>query len=99
MFARVSTYAGTPEEAQAGVSSFDATTESLRSLDGFEGAYFLLDQDAGKAISITMWSSQETAQASAERARQIRGEAAQTAGLSIQSVETYEVAMQIEPGS
>ncbi len=98
MHARVSTYSGSPEQAEEGIRNFEGLTEGLRSLDGFEGAYLLADRGTGKAITITLWSSEEAAQASAEHARQMRDQAAGGAGMSIDSVDTYEVAVQIQPG-
>ncbi len=34
MHARVSTYAGSPDQAEAGVRNFEGLTDSLRSLEG-----------------------------------------------------------------
>ena len=98
MHARVSNYAGSPDQTEAGIRNFEALTDGLRSLEGFEGAYLLVDRGAGKALTMTLWSSDETAQASADRAKQMRSDAAGGAGMSIGSVETYEVAVHIEPG-
>lgn len=98
MNARVSTYAGSPHQAEEGIRNFEGLTEGLRSMDGFEGAYLLVDRGTGKAMTITLWSSEEALQASAERAKQMRTDAAGGAGMSIDSVENYEVAVQIQPG-
>ncbi len=95
MHARVSTYAGSPEQAQEGIRNFEGLTDALRSLDGFEGGYLLVDRGTGKAITMTLWSSEDAAEASAERAKQMRSDAAGGAGMNIESVETYEVAVQI----
>ena len=97
MNARVSTYAGTPEQAEEGIRNFQRLTEGLQSMDGFEGAYLLVDRGSGRAMTITLWSSEEALQASAERAKQMRQEAAGGAGMSIDTVENYAVAMQIQP--
>lgn len=97
MHARVSTYAGSPDQAEAGIRNFEGLTDALRSLDGFEGAYLLVDRGTGNAITMTLWSSEDAAEASAERAKQMRSDAAVGAGMSIESVQTYEVAVQIEP--
>lgn len=98
MHARVSTYAGSPDQAEAGVRNFEGLTDSLRSLEGFEGGYLLVDRGTGKALTITLWSSEDAVQASAERASQMRSDAAGGAGMSIDSVDTYEVAVHIQPG-
>lgn len=98
MHARVGNYAGNPDQVEAGTRNFEGLTDGLRSLEGFEGAYLLVDRGTGKALTMTLWSSAETAQASAERAKQMRSDAAGGAGMSVESVETYEVAVHIEPG-
>lgn len=98
MQARVSTYAGTPEQTKEAIQNFEGLTDALRSLDGFEGAYLLVDRGTGKALSVTLWTSEDAARASAEKAKQMRSQAAGGAGMSIESVEGYEVAVQIQPG-
>jgi heme-degrading monooxygenase HmoA len=95
MHARVSTYSGWAAQVDDGVRNFEGTTDAL--LDGFEGAYLLVDRRGGRVMTITMWSTEQAVEASAERAGQIRQKAAGSAGLSIDSVGTYEVALQIEP--
>ena len=96
MHARVSTYEGSADRLDEGIRGFERTTDALRQLDGFEGAYLLVDRAAGRALSVTLWSSEEAVQASAERANQMRSEATSPAGITIESVDTYEVAMQVE---
>ena len=98
MHARVSTYAGTPDQAEEGVENFERLTDALRSLDGFEGAYLFVDRGTGNALSVTLWASEDAVQASAEKAKEMRAQAAGGAGMSIESVATYEVAVQIQSG-
>ncbi len=97
MIARVGTYSGSPDQAEEGIRNFQGLTEPLRSLDGFEGAYLLVDRGTGKALTMTLWSSEDAANASAERAKQMRSDAAGGAGMSVDTVETFEVAVQIQP--
>ncbi len=98
MHARVSTYSGTPEQAEEGIRNLETAADTLRTLDGFEGGYLLVDRATGNAVTITLWSSADTAQASAERAAEIRQESAGGAGMSIDTVDTYEVVVEIKPG-
>ncbi len=98
MHARVSTYSGSPEQAEEASRNFEGMTNALRSLEGFEGAYLLVDRGTGNAMTITLWSSEDAVQASAEQANQQRSQAAGGAGMSIDSVSTYEVAVNIPPG-
>jgi heme-degrading monooxygenase HmoA len=99
MHARVSTYAGSPDQTEAGIQNFSGLTEALRSLEGFEAGYLLVDRTTGKAMTVTLWSTADAAQASAERAKQMRSDAAGGAGMSVEGVEEYEVAVHISPGT
>lgn len=97
MHARVSTYAGAGDHVEDAVRSFEGSADAVRDLDGFEGAYLLIDRGSGRALTITLWSSEDAVQKSRVRADETRAEAAATAGISIESVEVYEVAVQLEP--
>lgn len=90
MHARVSTYQGDPEQL---VQGFDSVRGALAEIDGFSKAYFLVDRTGDKAISITLWESEDALNASVERANQMRKEATDQADASIQSVDHYEVAI------
>lgn len=92
MFARVSTYGGASDDLVAG---FEGATDPLRQIEGFEGAYLLVDRAGGKAMSITLWESEQALEASVERANQLREEATSPAGISIESVDHYEVAIKL----
>ncbi len=90
MYARVGTYQGDAEQLREG---FERQTDPLEQVDGFERAYFLIDSDSGKGMSITMWESKEALEASAEAANRMRADATQPSGATIISVESYEVAI------
>jgi heme-degrading monooxygenase HmoA len=90
MHARVSTYTG---EAEALRSGFQTATGPLENIEGFSHAYFLLDRANGKAMSVTIWESEEALLASAARADELRKGATQPSGSSIESVEQYEIAL------
>src|SRR5262249_32938026 len=93
MHARVSTYhGGDAEKFEEGLKD---VTPQLESIDGFSHALFLIDREGGKAISITVWDSEEALKASAEKANQMRQQATQPSGASIDTVEQYEVAMTV----
>lgn len=84
MHARVSTYEGDADEL---VKGFDSVTGALEQLDGFSNAYFLVDRDGGKGMSITLWESEDALNASVERANQMREQATDQAGASITAVD------------
>lgn len=65
----------------------------VRQLDGAKSAYLLLDRRSGKALTITLWESEEALRASEEAANKLRGDAAGSAGGTVQDVERYEVAL------
>ena len=93
MHARLSTYAGSADRLDDMVQAFNQVTDRLRQLDGFEGGYALVDRSSGKATTITLWTNEQAVQASAQQGDRMRAEVAQAGGMSIVSVETYEVAL------
>jgi hypothetical protein len=62
-------------------------------MDGNRGAIHLMDREAGKQLSITLWESAEAMRASEEKANQVRGDAAQTTSADVGGVERFEVAV------
>ena len=95
MFARVSNYE--IGDAPALVAGFERATGPLEEMGGFAGAYFLLSQDAGKAISITLWDDEESLNAGVEKANELQRNAVAEGGGSITSVDHYEVALTAGP--
>ena len=96
MFARVSTYQFPADQADQGVEAFNRAVEPLRQMSGVKSAYFLLDRASGKALSITLWESEEALTASEQAADRLRSDAAGSAGGTVQGVERYEVAFHEE---
>jgi len=91
MFARVSTYR--TDDAGKLVDGFDRVTGPLEQMDGFSRAYFLIDREGGKAMSITMWETEEALSAGVEKANELRGQATESGGGSIEAVDHYEIAL------
>ena len=96
MHARVSRYSGDAELLRAG---FEAVSTELKQLQGFAQALFLADAKASRAMSITLWDSEEAMAASAERAHRMRTRATEPASATIDSVESYEVVLTVAPGA
>jgi heme-degrading monooxygenase HmoA len=89
MFARVSSFQGKPDRAEALAGRPPSEVESMA---GFKGAYALMNRQTGKVMLITLWESEEAMQASAEQAEQTRARAVEGMGGTGQAqVETYEV--------
>jgi heme-degrading monooxygenase HmoA len=91
VFARVSRYRGEAARLRDG---FRAVTAELEQLEGFSHAYFLTNREHSRAMSITLWDSEEGLTASAERAHRMRTQATEPADATIESVESYEVVLE-----
>jgi heme-degrading monooxygenase HmoA len=92
MHARASFYQLPPgADADAAVSGFDQSVDAVQQLDGNQGLMLLIDRDSGKAISLTLWDSEDSLRSSSEQANTLRERAASAGGLTIQGVEHYEV--------
>ncbi len=96
MHARVSFYQLPPGgDVDAAVGGFDQATDAVQQLDGHQGLMLLVDRDSGKAITLTLWDSEDTLRSSSEQANTLRERAAGAGGLTIQAVEHYEVARDV----
>ncbi|MFG2293366.1 hypothetical protein [Streptomyces sp. NPDC048603] len=92
MFARLSTYQGSPVPAEGDVTGNSAAiVQQVRGVPGFRGVYYLVDRASGKAKSLTLWDTEQAMRDSEELASRIRGESAQREGQRIVSVEHFEV--------
>jgi serine phosphatase RsbU (regulator of sigma subunit) len=94
VFARIVTYYSadpTPNwELEQGYRLRVRIREMLRQMDGYEGSYFFVDRQNRKAITITLWKSEEAMHRSEEAVRPLIKEMA--GGLAnIVAVEHYEV--------
>jgi heme-degrading monooxygenase HmoA len=92
MFARVSTYRGDGDRLLQG---FAEVTGPLEAIDGFSRAYFMVDRESGKGMSITVWESEEALNASAAKADELRSRGAEAGGGTIESVEHYEIGLTV----
>lgn len=91
MFARVSSYS--VDDAGKLEAGFESATGPLEEMDGFKGAYFLMDRDGGKAMSVTLWGTEGELTAGVEKANELRRNATSDGGGTIDSVDHYEVAL------
>jgi heme-degrading monooxygenase HmoA len=91
MHARLSTYRS--DDADGLLEGFESVTGDLEHVDGFSGAYFLLDRQSGKAASITLWDSEAALLASVAQADELRERGASAGGASIESVDHFEVVL------
>ena len=86
MFARVSTFAGSPDQVDESIrEGREQIVPAVRQIPGCKGLLYLVDRTTGKAMSVTLWETEEAMRMSEQAADQIRGESVQ--------VERYEVAI------
>jgi heme-degrading monooxygenase HmoA len=94
--ARVSSYEGDVDRL---VEGFQRQADLVRRLDGFARALLFVDRAGGRAVTVTLWDSEEALEASAARAAHLREEASETAEATIGSVDSYELAFDVERGA
>lgn len=92
MHARVSTFQGPADQIDAGMrAAVDEILPAVRQVPGFKGILFLGDRQSGKTVAVTLWESEQALRESEERANQLRQQAAESEGATIQAVERFEV--------
>jgi hypothetical protein len=70
MHARLSTFEGTPEEIAEGIKvARDQVLPLEREMPGFAGLGIFVDRDAGRMVSLALWTSEEEMLHSEEAAR------------------------------
>jgi heme-degrading monooxygenase HmoA len=92
MHARVSTYRGDGDRLLEG---FESVRDALAAVDGFSHAYFMVDRESGKGMSITIWNSEEALLLSVTKADELRNQGASAGGAEIESVQHYEIGMTV----
>jgi heme-degrading monooxygenase HmoA len=98
MVARVTTYLA-DEPTDRLLAAFQDTIGPLQQAEGFSHAYFLVDSDTGKAVSMTIWESEDAMSASEAGGEQRRRERAEAGGAAVESVDHYAVGLiAVAPG-
>lgn len=65
MLAKIRTIDVRPDQIEKGIGYLrNAMLPAVRDLDGFHGMIGLLDPESGKAVTITLWDSEEALDAS-----------------------------------
>lgn len=92
MFARTSTWSGSPEELQKWADHTASTVKGfVEGLPGNVGVVFLVDRDSGTALTLTMWDSQDAASATDKFAEQSRASTVAATGAELVGRGSYEV--------
>jgi heme-degrading monooxygenase HmoA len=92
MFARTSTWSGSAEALQ---NWSDHATSKVKSfvegLPGNAGVVFLIDRDSGTALTLTLWDSEQAAEATDQFAEQSRASTVAATGAELVAQGRYEV--------
>ena len=87
MHARATTLRASPEQVEEAIVHYQDGILSFSEIAGNRGAFLLVDRSAGKALSVTLWDSEE-AMRRADELRQPPAEESHG-----ESVDEYEVAV------
>lgn len=93
MHARVSTYEGTGESVERSLAQGDELVPIVRGMQGSRGMIVLVDRDAGREVTITLWEDEEAMRESERAADRLRRDSAASSGQTIVSVDRYEVVL------
>jgi heme-degrading monooxygenase HmoA len=94
VYARVSTLDVSPEQIDEGLRYLREEVLPPGKQDpGFKGLIALTNRNSGKALSITLWESEEAMRVTEQDANHLRSAWAETSGQQIVSVERYEVGL------
>ncbi|MDP9027856.1 MAG: hypothetical protein M3N46_09955 [Actinomycetota bacterium] len=92
MFARTSTWSGSPEVLQKWSENAEVKVRGfVEGLPGNAGVMFFIDRDAGTALTLTLWESVEAALATDRFADQSRAATIAATGSDLIAEGRYEV--------
>jgi heme-degrading monooxygenase HmoA len=98
MFARVSRYHA-DEDNQKLLQAFQDTIGPLQQVEGFSHAYFLVDPETGRAVSMTIWETEDAMTESEAGGEERRKRRAEISGAEVDSVDHFEVGLiAVAPG-
>ena len=94
MWARVTTVVMEVSRAQEAKAHIDEKIiPALKGMDGFQAAYWMLDDASGKALNVALWADEEAVRASDEQVAALR-KTAQAVGARVESIDVYRVTNQ-----
>jgi hypothetical protein len=92
MYARTSTWAGSPEALQKWADHVtSAVAPTVRGLPGVAGAVFLLDRAGLAAMTLTLWDSEAAAAVSDQHAEASRAATVAATGVELVARGRYEI--------
>jgi hypothetical protein len=95
MHVRISTVQGDTNKIEDGVAVInEKVLPTLKGVDGFRAANFMVDRRSGKLVGVAFWDSEEAMNASAGAVEEIRSAVADAVDGTVVSVEEYEMVAQ-----
>lgn len=91
MYARTSTWSGSPEALRKWADNSERVKGFVESLPGNAGVVFLVDHAGGTALTLTLWASESAAQASDRSADHSRDATIAATGTELVARGRYEV--------
>lgn len=92
MFARTSTWTGSPEALEKWAAHVNQRVAPMVSgLPGNAGAYFFLDRAGAAALTLTLWESEEAALVSDQAAEKSRASTVEATGIELLARGRFEV--------
>ena len=91
MFARIGTWHGSPEDLENWVArAGEVVKPNVQQLPGLEAAYWLVDREGAKGLTITLWESEEAMHASEAFRSQSQVQTSDATGAEV-TTERFEV--------
>jgi hypothetical protein len=92
MFARTSTWSGSPEALRKWSDNADNKVKGfVEGLPGNAGVMFFVDWDSGTALTLTLWDSEQAAETTDQFAEQSRATTVASTGTELVARGRYEV--------
>jgi heme-degrading monooxygenase HmoA len=99
VYARVVRFTGSPEALEGGVAAYrEQVLPYVREATGFRGQTVLVDREAGRGMSITLWETEDAMRRYEQLGGGFRTLLAETWSTPVTALETYEVVVS-EPGT
>jgi heme-degrading monooxygenase HmoA len=94
VYARVVHFSGNADDLERGIAAYrEQVLPYVHEVTGFRGHTLLVDREGGRALSITLWESEDALAEYEETAERFRALLAETFRTPVTGVASYEVAM------
>ncbi len=91
MFARSSSWSGSPDALQKWEDNVDGVATMIQGLPGVAGAMFFVDRAAGEAMTLTLWETEDAALLSDQNAEASRAATVAATGVELLARGRYEI--------